>query len=299
MTPPAPVRRDRGSVGEGIVTPEAVLLEFAVAGLGSRSLAFLIDLGIRAALVWLVFLGTAAGGVVLDETVLVVVSIAGVFSALLVYPALTETVWNGRTPGKMVMGLRVVTVEGAPIRFRHAAIRSALGLVDFLLGAGTLAILSALATRQSQRLGDLAAGTIVIRERQARSESRPVAFSPPPGWESYTAGLDVSRLHGEAYVLIRAFLLRVHELERGARRQRAESLASRVAATIQAPLPAGTDPEAFLVAVAAAHQARHADRGPAPVAVDPSVPPPVKRPVPPPVVEDDQPPDTWGRPVRP
>jgi uncharacterized RDD family membrane protein YckC len=258
------VRRGAGAAAEGIVTPEAVLLEFAVAGLGSRSLAFLIDLGVRAALLWLVFLGTAAGGIAFDETVLVVVSIAAVFSALLVYPALTETIWNGRTPGKMAMGLRVVTVEGAPIRFRHAAIRSALGLVDFLLGAGTLAIVCALATRQSQRLGDLAAGTIVIRERQVRSDSQPVAFSPPPGWERYAASLDVSRLGGEAYVLVRSFLLRVHELDPTARRTRAASLAGRVAAAIDVPLHPGTDPEGFLVAVAAAHQARHADRGPAP-----------------------------------
>jgi hypothetical protein len=242
-----------------------------------------------------VFLGAAAGGVALDETVMVVVSIAAVFAALFVYPALTETVWNGRTPGKMAMGLRVVTIEGAPVRFRHAAIRSALGLVDFLLGAGTLAILSALATRQSQRLGDLAAGTIVIRERQVQSESRPVAFSPPPGWEAYTGALDVSRLSGEGYVLVRSFLLRVHELDPAARRDRAASLAARVAATIEVPLHAGTDPEGFLVAVAAAHQARHADRGASPGPVsDPSVPPPVKRPVPPPVVVDDQPADTWG-----
>jgi len=296
VTPPAPVRRGGGPVGEGIVTPEAVLLEFAVAGLGSRSLAFLIDLAIRGALLWLVFLGAAAGGIALDETVMVVVSIAAVFAVLFVYPALTETVWNGRTPGKMAMGLRVVTIEGAPVRFRHAAIRSALGLVDFLLGAGTLAILSALATRQSQRLGDLAAGTIVIRERQVQSESRPVAFSPPPGWEAYTASLDVSRLSGEGYVLVRSFLLRVHELDPAARRDRAASLAARVAATIEVPLHAGTDPEGFLVAVAAAHQARHADRGASPAPVpDPSVPPPVKRPVPPPVVVDDQPADTWGR----
>lgn len=296
MIPPAPLRRGSGPVGEGIVTPEAVLLEFAVAGLGSRSLAFLIDLGIRGALLWLVFLGAAAGGIVLDETVMVVVSTGAVFAALFVYPALTETVWNGRTPGKMAIGLRVVTVEGAPVRFRHAAIRSALGLVDFLLGAGTLAILSTLATRQSQRLGDLAAGTIVIRERQVQRDSRPVAFSPPPGWEAYTASLDVSRLSGEGYVLVRSFLLRVHELDQSARRERAASLAARVAATIGQPLPAGTDPEGFLLAVAAAHQARHADRG-SPVAVpssDPSVPPSVKRPVPPPVVADDQPPDTWG-----
>jgi uncharacterized RDD family membrane protein YckC len=281
-TQPAPVPAARDLAGEGIVTPEAVLLEFAVAGLGSRSLAFLIDLGIRAALLWLVFLGTAAGGIVVDDTVLVVVSIAAVFSALLVYPALTETVWNGRTPGKMAMGLRVVTIEGAPVRFRHAAIRS------------TLAILSALATRQSQRLGDLAAGTIVIRERQVRTDSRPVAFSPPPGWEAYTAALDVSRLRGDAYVLVRAFLLRVHELEPAARRERAASLAGRVAAAIDVPLHPGTDPEAFLVAVAAAHQARHGDRGAVPTLTSSFVPPPTRRPVPPPVVDVDQPPATWG-----
>jgi uncharacterized RDD family membrane protein YckC len=137
VTPPASVQRGSRLTSEGIVTPEGVLLEFAIAGIGSRSLGFLIDLAVRAALLWLVFLGTAAGGIVVDETVLVVISIAAVFSALLVYPALFETVWNGRTPGKMAMGLRVVTVEGAPVRFRHAAIRSALGIVDFLLGAGS------------------------------------------------------------------------------------------------------------------------------------------------------------------
>lgn len=300
MTPPAPLQQGRAPAPEGIVTPEAVLLEFAVAGLGSRSLAFLIDLGIRGALLWAAFVAAAAGGIALDETVAVVVSIAAGFSALLVYPALTETVWNGRTPGKMAVGLRVVTVEGAPVRFRHAAIRSALGLVDFLMGAGTLAILSALATRQSQRLGDLAAGTIVIRERQVRSDSQPVAFSPPPGWEAYTASLDVSRLRGDAYVLVRSFLLRVHELDPEARRERAGSLATRVAAVLDVPWHPGTDPETFLVAVAAGHQARHAEllprQAPATAEVsDLGVPPPVKRPVPPPVIDDDQPPDTWGR----
>lgn len=293
--PPPPTAADGGR--DGIVTPEAVLLEFPAAGLGSRSLAFLVDLAVRGVLVWLVFIGAAAGGVVLDETVAVVVSIAAVFGALLVYPAACETAWNGRTPGKMVLGLRVVTVEGAPIRFRHAAIRSALGIVDFLLGAGTVAIVSALATRRSQRLGDLAAGTIVIRERQSRTDSRPVVFRPPPGWEAYAAALDVSRLRPDASVLVRAFLLRVHELDPAARRQRAADLAARVAGAIDAPLPAGTDPEGFLVAVAAAHQARHADRTAAPLAAPPGAMPPPLRPVPPPVIEDDQPADTWGTPA--
>lgn len=277
---------------EGIVTPEAVLLEFAVAGLGSRSLAFLVDLAIRAGMLWLVFLALAAAGIVLDDTVVVVITIAAVFAAVLVYPAAAETIWNGRTPGKMALGLRVVTVEGAPVRFRHAAIRSALGIVDFLLGAGTLAVLSALATRRSQRLGDLAAGTIVIRERQARQDSRPVAFRPPPGWEAYTAALDVSALQPDASVLVRSFLLRVHELEPAARRERAAALAERVATAIGLRLHPGTDPEAFLVAVAAAHQARHADRPGTPPS--PTAAPSWGSHVPPPVIDDDQPADTWG-----
>ena len=103
----------------------------------------------------------------------------------------------------------------------------------------------------------------------------------------------MSRLRGDAYVLVRAFLLRVHELEPTARRERAASLAERVAATIDVPLHPGTDPEAFLVAVAAAHQARLGDRGIVPTAS--FVPPPAGMVVPPPVVDVDQPADTWGR----
>jgi hypothetical protein len=230
---------------------------------------------------------------VLDETAAVVLAIAGTFAALFVYPALFETVWDGRTPGKALLGLRVITVEGAPVRLRHAAIRSALGIVDFLLGAGTVAVLCALATRQSQRLGDLAAGTIVVRERRARGDVRPVAFAPPPGWEVYAASLDVARLRPDVAVLVRAFLLRVHELDREVRARRASELAARVAAVLHVTLPAHTDPELFLVAVTAAHQARHG--GPAPAPAGGALPPPIGRVVPPPVVEPDEPAATWGR----
>jgi len=284
--PPAP------PVGEGIVTPEAVLLEFPTAGLGSRSLAFLVDLAIRGVLLWALFLVAEAGGVALDETAAVVLAIAGTFALLFVYPAVLEATWNGRTPGKAAFGLRVVTVEGAPVRARHAAVRSALGIVDFLLGAGTVAVLCALATRQSQRLGDLAAGTIVVRERRVRSDARPVAFAPPPGWAPYVAALDVSRLRPDAAVLVRAFLLRVHELDRDVRTERAADLAGRVAVALGVPVPPGTDPEAFLVAVAAAHQARHG--GPTASADPVTVPPPTRGAVPPPVVEPDEPAPTWG-----
>lgn len=270
-----------------------MLLEFSEAGLGSRSLAFLIDLGVRGALLYGVFLALGAAGFVLDETVVVVALIAATFAVLLVYPVVCETIWNGRTPGKMVVGLRVVTVEGAPVRFRHAAIRSGLGIVDFVVGAGSIAILSALATRQSQRLGDLAAGTIVIRERQAAAFSQPIVFRPPPGWEAYTASLDVSGLRDDHYILIRSFLLRVGQLRPSARADRGNELAAAVARRIGADLPAGTQPEPFLIAVAAAYQERHgasatAGRLPA------SDAPPAQPSGPSTGWSDDQPSATWG-----
>ncbi len=267
----------------GIVTPEAVRLEFSEAGLGSRSLAFLIDVAVRAGLLYALVFVLGAAGFVIDETVVVVTLIVAVFAVVFVYPVVFETGWNGRTPGKMVIGLRVVTIEGAPVRFRHAAIRSAVGIVDFLVGAGSVAIITALATRQSQRLGDLAAGTIVIRERQAAAFSQPIVFRPPPGWGPYGAALDVSRVSDEAYILVRSFLLRVTELSLAARRQRADELAAAIAGVVGVALPPGTDSESFLITVAAAYQARTG--GPVPAA------PPA---APAPVWIDDQPPPTWG-----
>ncbi len=257
-SPSAPTRSPApGRGGAGIVTPEAVLLEFAEAGLGSRSLAFLVDLAVRGAIVWGVLFATSLVGFLVDETLAVVVLIGTGFGVLIVYPIVCETIWNGRTPGKMAVGLRVVTIEGAPVRFRHAAIRSALGMIDFVVSAGSIAILSALATRQSQRLGDLAAGTIVIRERQAGAHSQPIVFQAPPGWEGFTASVDVAALADEGYVLIRSFLLRVHELRPEARWQRGVELATLVASTLGVDVPPGAHPEAFLVSIASAYQARH------------------------------------------
>lgn len=278
----------------GIITPEAVLLEFAEAGLGSRALAFLVDLAARGAIAWGVLFAMGMVGFLVSETLAVVVLIATGFVLLFVYPILFETIWNGRTPGKMAVGLRVVTVEGAPVRFRHAAIRAALGSVDFLFGAGAIAILSALATRQSQRLGDLAAGTIVIRERQAGTFSQPIIFRPPPGWEAYASSIEVAGLGDEGYVLVRSFLLRVHELRAEARTARATEIATLVADALGLPVPAGAHPEAFLITVASAYQARYG--GPVAAAAPLGD---LGKGRPAPVWQEPAPSPTWGRGVEP
>jgi uncharacterized RDD family membrane protein YckC len=243
-----------------MVTPEAVALEFRTANLGSRILAYLIDMavvtvGILAGLLAVALLGQATDVVVPDWVALTIVLVLlpgwwlGYFIAF-------ETLWRGRTLGKAALGLRVVTREGAPVRFRHAAIRSLLGLVDFALAGGFFAVVFILFTRDNQRLGDLVAGTLVLRERSGLAAPAPVTFTPPPGLEAYTATLDTSRVGTEEYQAVRTFLLRAASLPPGPRSALALQLANPLAGRLRPPPPAGISPELYLHCVAAAYQQR-------------------------------------------
>ncbi|HEX4907442.1 MAG TPA: RDD family protein [Actinomycetes bacterium] len=243
-----------------MVTPEAVALEFRTANLGSRILAYLIDMvvvvaGIVAALFAVALLGQASDVVVPDWVALTIVLVLlpawwlGYFIAF-------ETLWRGRTLGKAALGLRVVTKEGAPVRFRHAAVRGLLGLVDFLILGGFLAVVFILFSRDNQRLGDMVAGTLVLRERSALATPAPVSFAPPPGLEHYTATLDPSGVGTEEYQAVRTFLLRAASLPPGPRSALALQLANPLAARLRPPPPAGISPELYLHCVAAAYQQR-------------------------------------------
>lgn len=240
-----------------VVTPEAVVLQFETAGLGSRALAVLIDLAIQGGLLVLasIPLVTLAGSGQ-SATAGIVVALLVVTVILLGYPIAFETLWRGRTPGKAALGLRVVTSDGAPIRFRHAAVRGFLTLVDLYLTSGAGAVLSVLCTRDNQRLGDLAAGTMVLRQRTGAQAPVPVSFSVPPGWEPYAATLDPAGLTGDDHVAVRSFLLRAPDLPSPARHGLAAQIATTVAGHMGHTPPPGTHPEGFLACVAAVHQAR-------------------------------------------
>ncbi|HUP85144.1 MAG TPA: RDD family protein [Acidimicrobiales bacterium] len=254
------VARFGTSARDGIVTPEAVLLEFDTAGLASRLLAAFLD----AAIQLLVLLGVLLGVYGLSELGLDLGGLGTAFLYVLVflllfgYPAAFETLWRGRTPGKAALGLRVVTVEGGPIRFRHAAIRAMLGIFDKYLFTGMVGVLSVLATRRNQRLGDLVGGTIVLRERSGAKAPSAVRFAAPHGLEGYVASLDVGRLGHEDYGTIRSFLLRAPSLSPAARQHVAGQLAASTVTRLHAVPPPGLPPEVFLVCVAAAHQHRNA-----------------------------------------
>jgi uncharacterized RDD family membrane protein YckC len=245
----------------GIVTPEAVLLEFETAGVASRTVAELLDIGVQFGGLFVVLTGTAfvagALGGELGGVVVVVVAFVAVFLALFGYPALMETFWNGRTLGKAAMGLRVVTREGAPERFRHAAIRAMIGFVEIYAFLGIPAVISIVTSRRDQRLGDLVAGTLVLRQRAARRAAPPIAFGVPWNWETYVQSLDVSPITYEQYGVVRAVLLRCGELDAGARWQVTTEVATLVAGRMRIPVPVQVPPEMFLTCVATAYQRRH------------------------------------------
>ena len=200
------------------------------------------------------------------------------FLVIFGYPVSLETLWRGRTLGKAALGLRVVTTEGAPVRFRHAAIRAALGLVDFFLTSGAAAVISVMSTRNNQRLGDLVAGTLVLRERTGLPPPQAAAFSVPAGLEWYATSLDVSAMTADDYRAVRAFLLRAPTLDYRVRYQLALGLADPLSDRVRPMPPAGIHPAWYLICVAAVYQQRTAAR-PAPYGSPP--PPPPTAPTPP------------------
>ena len=242
----------------GIVTPDAVGLDLQIATLGSRGAAYLLDVLLFGAVATLLVIGQlilGASGFVpgwLGIALLLLFAFLWQFG----YPIGCETLARGRTPGKAAMGLRVVTVEGAPVGLRHATVRATVGLVELLGTGGAIAVLSSFASPRSQRLGDMAAGTLVIRERGGGATPTVETFTAPPGLEAYTARLDVSGLRASDYATLRETLRRAGELPPAVRAELTSDLARRFVGKVQPPPPASCPAEAFLTCIAAAVQAR-------------------------------------------
>lgn len=153
-----------------VTTPEHVEFEFELAGIASRALAWAIDAFILVTLILVLGLGVSMFGAVLGGLAMAVFSIV-VFVVQWGYFVLFEWLWSGRTPGKRVVGLRVITEAGLKPDFFQAVSRNLLRTVDFLPGLYLTGVGSALLDAKQRRLGDLAAGTLVVAER------RPVAPS--------------------------------------------------------------------------------------------------------------------------
>jgi uncharacterized RDD family membrane protein YckC len=226
-----------------IATPEGVELELRLAGVGSRFSAALIDFAIQGALVIaVVVIATLA----LGATAAAVVSSLGVFFAFVVYDVLFEVRAAGRTPGKRALGLRVIMADGGPVTLRASAVRNTIRLVEGVATSYVPAILSILLTRDNQRLGDLAAGTVVGREAAPAGGS---ALAPPRELPERLQAWDVSAVTPQELAAVRSFLARRSGFEPGARADLAGKLAAGLAGRVSGPLDE-QDPERFLEDVA-------------------------------------------------
>jgi uncharacterized RDD family membrane protein YckC len=254
----------RSALRLSVVTPEAVLLELPAAGVGSRVLAVAIDLAIQFAALVGLLLVAAVVVAALGPTAAIILVVLALFGVFFGYPALCETFFDGRTVGKLALGIRVITIEGGPVGFRHAAIRAIIALVDFWIPTpgGLVALTSALVTRRSQRLGDLAAGTIVVR--QPRSRATPVFFGPTVGAESLVGLLDTSAIKPQQYTVIRDYLLRLPQLVPEEAAALGGELAALVGELTGTPCPPWLAPPSYLASVLCAHQSRVDAGGAAP-----------------------------------
>ncbi len=246
-----------GRTAGGIVTPEAVVLDVETAGYASRILAGLLDLLIQLALLFVVgvILGIAFFG---DDSGVITAFAIATFLVIFGYPIGFETWLRGRTPGKIALGLRAVTNDGAPIRLREATLRAMGGVVDRLLPpGGVTGALFVMLTPRHQRLGDLIAGTMVIRDPEKFVTTPALWFSPPPGLEQYATSIDPTAITVEQYTVIRSFLTRGTSLSAPVRATFARDLATRLAERIHHQPPRFVAPEVFLICAMARYQRRN------------------------------------------
>lgn len=261
------------------VTPEGISLEVVLAGLGSRFIAFAVDflLQMIALFVFLFVVLSAFHGAVSTTSGLVAGGALSLFVLVdfLGYFVVCEMAFSGRSLGKRMVGLRVVRVGGQPVGFWSSLLRNALRLIDMQIGVTYLVGgVLILVTTRNQRLGDLLASTVVVRDRRAAPSpaggawssaagfaapasggtgiaptDRPLWQAAPPGWlPPELAHWDVSAVADSDLELARTFMAHRAGYTKAARARLAYDLAGRIWPQVAGPT-GPMHPEQFLEAV--------------------------------------------------
>lgn len=255
---------------EILVSGEAVELDVRYARLGSRALALMIDIVVEVVLFFMlafvlsVIVSLAIVAHLADDALASALAVTMAVAVLVGYPTIMETWTRGRTLGKLCVGLRVVRDDGGPVRFRHALTRALVGvalewpglvlpLVTWLFSLGTM-----LVNRQGRRLGDLAAGTVVIHSRTPASWGWVPAM--PPHLASWARLLDLTGLDDELALAVRHYLSRNRQISEPFRSRLGMQLAAEVFARTTPPPPPGVPGWAYLAAVLAERHRRAAYR---------------------------------------
>jgi uncharacterized RDD family membrane protein YckC len=237
-----------------LVTGEAVLLDLRPASFATRGLAWVLDatiqVGVLVAAFWVLPLAVTG----LDDAALSALTVALLVGVLVGLPVTVETLGRGRSAGKLAMGLRVVRDDGGPVRLRQALVRGLVGFGEIWLTFGSPALITSLVHPQGKRIGDLLAGTYVVRERSQDGTPPPV---PMPGeLASWAAAADIGRLPDGLAMSARQFLARASRLHPASRQRLGTSLAAQMSLHVAPAPPPGTHPERMVAAVLAERRER-------------------------------------------
>lgn len=239
---------------DGLVTSEAVQIDLPAASLPTRMASGLIDLVITVLYLLLVIYLEPWRIVQGDTALLQALFILITVSALAALPIAQETLLRGRTVGKLALGLRTVRDDAGPITFRHALIRGLAAVVEVWLTVGALAAVIAASNTKAKRMGDLLAGTYVIKERSRMRLQPPPAM--PPWLQGWAASADIGTLPDSLVVAARQLLARGESLTPQSRMQTGSAIHAEILRHVSPAPPPGSPPEAVIAAVLATRRER-------------------------------------------
>lgn len=246
-------------------TPEAISIRYDIAGIGTRFLAAALDFLIWVILAVILIVGAialGAFGVVGRDTALILLGSLA-FLILYAYYIIFETLWQGQTPGKRALKIRVIRRSGHPIGFTDAFIRNVVRIVDSLPAFYGVGVITMFISEESRRLGDYAAGVIVVREDPVTIEE--ISRAPGPATAQPALGdvdpdeltWDVRALLPDDLMVMRRFMDRSADIPAPARAEIGHALADRVAERIGARSP--LDPTRFIERVLYIRELDHLD----------------------------------------
>lgn len=241
-------------VSDDLVTGEAVALDLPAASVGLRVASGLLDVLVQGVLLVGLLVAAEVATSRADAALAAVAAVLVPVTVLVALPTAVETLTRGRSLGKLVLGLRTVRDDAGPISFRHALVRSLLAVVEVWVLSGVPALVCALVTRRGKRLGDVVAGTYVVRERFPFPRVRPAVM--PPQLAAWAARADVAPLADGLALAVRQFLDRAPTLNPASRAALGTQLAAQVLAGVAPAPPPGHHPEVVLAAVLAERRRR-------------------------------------------
>ncbi|MFB8206115.1 RDD family protein [Kitasatospora purpeofusca] len=244
-----------------LVTGEAVVLGLRTAKLPSRGLAVTLDLAVQLVGLVVTTLVLSLLAPDLDSAAVAAVTIGLTVLFLVALPIMIETLSRGRSLGKAALGLRVVRSDGGPVRFRHSLVRGLVGFLEIIVLFGVPAVICSVVSSEGKRLGDVFAGTLVVRERVPGGGGAAAALPPvnPQLLQAIGGGLvalDLSAVPEPLWLAVRQFLGRIGELDQAVAHRMSARLADDLAARTGHPVPYGVHPAAYLGAVLTERQRR-------------------------------------------